>query len=176
MDDVEFAPDPNDSPGGEQRVDFGHRPGGPGAHRQLYLRRCRRDLEGASTFRWLRGGTPIAGATAPSYALVAADEGALIRFVVTPVAQSGTSPGLAVTSDRGGTRHPRARPRLRRRRAACSFRAPPGWARCSPAAMSTPMSTVTTEGTSTFGWLRGTSPSTAPRPRATPWWRRMRER
>ena len=56
------------------------------------------DLQGASTFRWLRNNVAIAGATARSYALVAADEGTLIRFKITPVAQSGTSPGLAVTS------------------------------------------------------------------------------
>jgi hypothetical protein len=56
------------------------------------------DLEGASTFRWLRDNVAIAGATAQSYGLVAADEGALIRFEVTPVAQSGPSPGLAVVS------------------------------------------------------------------------------
>ena len=56
------------------------------------------DDEGTSTFRWLRGTVPIDGATAQSYALVAADEGALISFEVTPVAQSGPSPGLAVTS------------------------------------------------------------------------------
>jgi len=56
------------------------------------------DLQGTSTFRWLRDNVPIAGATGQGYALVAADEGALIRFEVTPVAQSGPSPGLAVTS------------------------------------------------------------------------------
>ena len=56
------------------------------------------DPQGASTFRWLRGGTPIAGATARTYALVAADQGATVSFEVTPVAQSGTSPGLAVRS------------------------------------------------------------------------------
>jgi hypothetical protein len=55
------------------------------------------DSEGTSTFRWLRGGTPIDDATAPTYALVAADEGALISFEVTPVAQTGTLRGLAVT-------------------------------------------------------------------------------
>ena len=60
------------------------------------------DLEGASTFRWLRGTTPIAGATDQSYALVAADERALIRFEVTPVARSGPPPGLAATSDAVG--------------------------------------------------------------------------
>ncbi|MGH8480697.1 MAG: hypothetical protein ACREXK_14305, partial [Gammaproteobacteria bacterium] len=56
------------------------------------------DLEGASTFRWLRNGTPIAGATAQRYTLVAADQGATVSFEVTPVAQRGTSPGLAVRS------------------------------------------------------------------------------
>ncbi len=56
------------------------------------------DLQGASTFRWLRDNVAIAGATARSYALVAADQGRLIRFKITPVAQKGTSPGLAVTS------------------------------------------------------------------------------
>jgi len=54
--------------------------------------------QGASTFRWLRGGTPIDGATAPTYTLVAADQGAAVSFEVTPVAQTGTSPGLAVRS------------------------------------------------------------------------------
>ena len=51
------------------------------------------DLQGASTFRWLRDGTPIAGATAQNYTLVAADQGAMVSFEVTPVAQSGPSPG-----------------------------------------------------------------------------------
>ena len=45
------------------------------------------DPEGASTFRWLRGDTPIAGATAQRYTLGAADQGALVSFEVTPVAQ-----------------------------------------------------------------------------------------
>ncbi|MDQ3773538.1 MAG: hypothetical protein M3461_03750 [Pseudomonadota bacterium] len=56
------------------------------------------DPQGASTFRWLRGGTPIAEATARTYTLVAADQGDTVSFEVTPVAQSGTSPGLAVRS------------------------------------------------------------------------------
>jgi len=56
------------------------------------------NLQGTSIFRWLRNNVAIAGATARSYALVAADEGTLIRFEVTPVAQSGPSPGLAMTS------------------------------------------------------------------------------
>ncbi|MGH8569223.1 MAG: hypothetical protein ACREXU_14755, partial [Gammaproteobacteria bacterium] len=60
------------------------------------------DPQGASTFRWLRGTTPIAGATARTYTLVAADQGATVSFEVTPVAQRGTSPGLAVRSAAAG--------------------------------------------------------------------------
>jgi hypothetical protein len=56
------------------------------------------DLEGASTFRWLRDGAPIGGATGQQYTLVDVDEGALIVFEVTPVAQTGVSPGAAVQS------------------------------------------------------------------------------
>jgi hypothetical protein len=56
------------------------------------------DLEGASTFRWLRDRTPIAGATAQTYTLVVADQGTMVSFEVTPVARSGPSPGLAVVS------------------------------------------------------------------------------
>lgn len=57
-----------------------------------------RDAEGASTYRWLRDGAPIAEATARSYTLTTVDEGALIAFEVTPVAANGTSPGTAVQS------------------------------------------------------------------------------
>ena len=56
------------------------------------------DPEGASIFRWLRDGTPIAGATTETYTLVLADQGAMVSFEVTPVAQTGTSPGLPVVS------------------------------------------------------------------------------
>ena len=58
--------------------------------------------------------TPITGATDQSYALVAANEGTLIRFEVTRVAQSGPSPGLAVSSAAVGpvTPPPPAPPRL----------------------------------------------------------------
>src|SRR3990172_7215257 len=56
------------------------------------------DAEGTSTYRWLRNGVPISGATAKTYTLVAADQGALIRFEVTPVAATGASPGVAVQS------------------------------------------------------------------------------
>ncbi len=56
------------------------------------------DPEGTSTYRWLRNGSPISGATGISYTLVVADEGANIIFEVTPVAQSGVSPGSPVQS------------------------------------------------------------------------------
>ena len=56
------------------------------------------DVEGASIYRWLRDGVQISGATARTYTLVAADEGTLIRFEVTPVAATGTSPGTAAQS------------------------------------------------------------------------------
>ena len=56
------------------------------------------DTEGASTYRWLRDGAPIAGATGTSYALVAADAGANIVFEVTPAATAGVLTGSPVTS------------------------------------------------------------------------------
>ena len=56
------------------------------------------DNEGATTFRWFRNNTPIGGASGTSYTLVAADNGANIRFGVTPVAVSGVSPGTEAVS------------------------------------------------------------------------------
>jgi hypothetical protein len=57
------------------------------------------DPQGTSILRWLRGGVPIAGATAGSYTLVGADQGKTIQFEVTPVASTGTpASGTAVTS------------------------------------------------------------------------------
>lgn len=56
------------------------------------------DPEGSSTFRWLRDGASIAGATGSTYSLVAADAAAQIVFEVTPVAASGTTVGRAVAS------------------------------------------------------------------------------
>lgn len=56
------------------------------------------DPQGVSTFRWLRNDIPISGATATTYTLQAADVGTTIKFEVTPVASSGTSPGSAVVS------------------------------------------------------------------------------
>ena len=55
------------------------------------------DLQGASTFRWLRNGTTVVG-TSQTYTTVAADVGQTMTFEVTPVALTGTSPGAAVTS------------------------------------------------------------------------------
>lgn len=56
------------------------------------------DLEGASTFRWLRNDVAISNATALIYTTVFADLGKTLKFEVTPVATSGTSPGTAVAS------------------------------------------------------------------------------
>lgn len=60
------------------------------------------DVEGSSTYRWLRNGSPIAGATSRSYTLVLADQGTLIVFEVTPAAATGTSPGAPVPSTAAG--------------------------------------------------------------------------
>ena len=56
------------------------------------------DAEGASTFRWLRDGAPIAGATNQAYTLTTADIECSIAFEVTPVAQTGVRQGPAVQS------------------------------------------------------------------------------
>lgn len=56
------------------------------------------DAEGTTTFRWLRGGSPISGATALTYTLVSADVATQVTFEVTPVAATGTTTGSAVTS------------------------------------------------------------------------------
>jgi hypothetical protein len=48
------------------------------------------DLEGTSTFRWLRNGTvPIPGATSITYLVTPADEGFTLSFEVTPVSSTG---------------------------------------------------------------------------------------
>jgi len=57
-----------------------------------------RDIEGKSTFRWLRNGVAIARATATNYTIVAADVGAMISFEVTPVAKTGVITGQATVS------------------------------------------------------------------------------
>ena len=63
------------------------------------------DIEGTSTFKWYRADnasglnkTEIAGATSVTYMLQAADTGKYISFEVTPVAQTGTTQGTAVSS------------------------------------------------------------------------------
>jgi len=56
------------------------------------------DIEGASTFRWLRNGTAIVGATTLNYTMLAADVGQSIAFEVTPVATTGAVAGNAVVS------------------------------------------------------------------------------
>ncbi len=64
------------------------------------------DLEGASTFRWLRypdstcmsGGETVIG-TNQSYTLTTDDNGKGIRFEVTPVAQTGVTIGTAIITN-----------------------------------------------------------------------------
>ncbi|MFW5444597.1 MAG: PKD domain-containing protein [Methylococcaceae bacterium] len=60
------------------------------------------DLEGTSTYQWLRNGSPISSATLPSYNLVAADQGALIQFEIKPAATSGVSLGATKLSPKVG--------------------------------------------------------------------------
>ena len=57
-----------------------------------------KDPQGTSTFRWLRSGAAITGATASSYTLVSADQGQSIRFEVTPVAKVAPTTGTPVAS------------------------------------------------------------------------------
>ena len=56
------------------------------------------DPQGTSTFRWLRGGVAIPGATASTYTLVAADQGSTISFEVTPVSTVAPTTGTPVVS------------------------------------------------------------------------------
>jgi sugar lactone lactonase YvrE len=56
------------------------------------------DSEGASTFVWKRGSTPIGGATALQYTPVADDAGQALTFCVTPVASAGTATGVQACS------------------------------------------------------------------------------
>jgi hypothetical protein len=56
------------------------------------------DPEGASTFVWKRGSTPIGGATALQYTPVADDAGQALTFCVTPVASTGTATGAQACS------------------------------------------------------------------------------
>ncbi len=61
------------------------------------------DPEGTSTFRWLRDDVAISGATSATYVLVAADEGTMIKFEVTPVATVAPTTGTPVQSSATGT-------------------------------------------------------------------------
>lgn len=56
------------------------------------------DAEGTSSFRWLRDGVAISGATGLTYLLVAADQGKAIRFEVTPVSTVAPTTGTPVVS------------------------------------------------------------------------------
>ncbi|MDH5640280.1 MAG: FG-GAP-like repeat-containing protein, partial [Nitrospira sp.] len=56
------------------------------------------DLQGNSSYRWLRDNIAIAGATALSYSVVAADVGAALVFEVTPVSQTGDPAGFPIRS------------------------------------------------------------------------------
>jgi len=60
-----------------------------------------RDPEGASIFAWLRDGVAIAGATAKTYLIVAADGGKKLAFRVTPVSSVGPTTGAPATSPAG---------------------------------------------------------------------------
>lgn len=57
------------------------------------------DPQGTSTFRWLRSGVAIPGATAEKYTLVGADQGNPIIFEVTPVSTVAPERGLTVRSE-----------------------------------------------------------------------------
>jgi len=59
------------------------------------------DPEGTSLFAWLRDGVPIAGATAKTYAIVAADGGHTLAFRVTPVSSVAPTNGTPVTTAPG---------------------------------------------------------------------------
>lgn len=54
--------------------------------------------EAISTYRWLRGDSVIAGATATTYALTDADAGRTIAFCVTPLASTGIAFGSETCS------------------------------------------------------------------------------
>jgi len=56
------------------------------------------DVELASTFEWLSDGVLIAGASTQTYVVVQSDKNTAISFRVTPAAETGASPGIAVES------------------------------------------------------------------------------
>jgi len=51
------------------------------------------DAQGTHTYQWLRDGAPISGAIGTSYTVTVDDIETALRFVVTPVAATGASPG-----------------------------------------------------------------------------------
>jgi hypothetical protein len=61
------------------------------------------DAQGTSTFKWLRDGSPIPGATSLTYVLTVADLGQSITFEVTPIAATGANPGSPVISSNSST-------------------------------------------------------------------------
>ena len=64
----------------------------------MLFRSINGDAQGISTFRWLRNGVAIVGATASTYTLVVADQGTSIKFEVTPVATVAPTTGTPVAS------------------------------------------------------------------------------
>ena len=59
------------------------------------------DSEGDSTFVWLKNKNVIVGETARTYVVRSGDVGSTIKFKVTPVSLTGTSPGVQNTFDSG---------------------------------------------------------------------------
>lgn len=56
------------------------------------------DSEGTSLFQWLRDDVAISGATGLTHVIVLADQGHILKFQVTPVSTTGTTPGVSVES------------------------------------------------------------------------------
>lgn len=56
------------------------------------------DIEGTSTFRWLRDDVAISGATSSTYTTTSDDAGKTIKFEVTPISLTGFVQGIAVQS------------------------------------------------------------------------------
>ncbi|MES2675414.1 MAG: S8 family serine peptidase [Pseudomonadota bacterium] len=57
------------------------------------------DLQGISSYRWLRSGTAISGATSASYRVTSTDVGQMLTVEITPVALTGKLTGTAVVSN-----------------------------------------------------------------------------
>jgi hypothetical protein len=56
------------------------------------------DPEGTSIYQWYRNDSPIDGATEITYTTTSSDAGNTLTFGITPVAQTGSNPGLEVIS------------------------------------------------------------------------------